>query len=316
MSMKNFILAVVLILILVPLFGALQRKNQKMQLSEVSAPAVAPAGRPALDMYAEEDVANVASDQVMMKRTAGGAEILPVPPGMPDNGGFTPTADRTIVKNASLSLLVRDTRQTVERAQAIAKEVNGFVTTSNVYENEYDQGVIRADMTLRVPVERLEETLGKLRGLADKITHDTLSADDRTEQKVDMEAQLTNLKATETQLLTIMKQAQTVQDTLNVQRELSSVRNQIERLQARLENLTGDAAMSTIQLSMSTKESDLPIIDSSQRSIWEEIKLSFKEALTLYRELFIAGLRLVILILPAAIAALVVWMLFKAFKKK
>jgi hypothetical protein len=226
--------------------------------------------------------------------------IMPVPPM---NGGFTPGVDRVIVKNADVSLVVEDTRQAVSEITTLTTQAGGTVTHSSVYENGSPTGQIFANMTLRVPVEKVESTIEALRQVATKVVSENLSAQDRTEQKVDLDAQLSNLRATEAQLQTIMTQAKTVEETLKVQSELSNVRGQIERLQAQLDNLMGDAAMSTISVSLSTEEAELPIVDSSKRSVIQEIKLAARDAVTLYRNLFIAGLRLVILGLPVLVLA-------------
>ena len=274
-----------------------------------------------LSMTAPQGTYDMKSGVMMAEPTMGRAgvtiedsamELMPVPPTTGE--GFTPDVDRTIVKNASLAILVKDTRQTVTQITEMVKDQAGFVTAANIYENQYEKGVIHANMTLRVPVDQLENTMAKIRGLADKVTADTLTADDRTEQKIDMEAQLKNLRATEEQLLSIMRQATTVEDTLQVQKELNNVRSQIERLQARLDNLTGDAAMSTLTVSISTKESDLPIVDPGKRTFLEEIKLAVKDAVSLYRELLVASIRLVILAGPVLLIAGIGYWFYKRKK--
>jgi len=215
----------------------------------------------------------------------------------PDYAGFTPDLERTIIKTATLSLLANNTQELVDRISAKTKEFNGLVTSSNIYELSYN-GALNAEITVRVPVEKLEEVLAAFKQLAVKVTGEQINATDETERKVDLQAQLNNLQATEIQLLNIMKQAKDVNETLQVQRELTNVRDRIERLQAQLDNLTGAAEMSTINISISTKESELPVIDPGQKTLLEELKLAFKDMVRLYRQLSIAGLRIGILALP------------------
>jgi hypothetical protein len=231
----------------------------------------------------------------------------------PDRGsdGFTPGVERVIIQRATLGLLVKDTRQAVDQAKQIVTASQGYVTASNVFENPIDTQIVQAEMTIRVPATKLEDTLKQLKGLATKVSTETLSASDQTEQKIDLEAQLKNLRATETQLTTIMGRANTVEETLRVQQELTNVRSQIERLTARIENLVGDAAMASIQLSLTTQESSLPVVGGEPKSIGEEIKLAVKDSLALYRRLSIAGIRTIIIVGPLfALLGLVVW-LFK-----
>jgi len=231
-------------------------------------------------------------------------------PPTPVEEGFTPDVDRTIVKNANISMVVDDTRQVIDEITAVTNQAEGTVTDSSINEGQAQSGIVYANMTLRVPVEKVETVLASIRQLGIRVTSENTSAQDRTEQKIDLEAQLTNLKATEAQFQTILTQARTVEETLNVQKELSTVRGQIERLEARLENLLGDAAMSVIYVSLSTEEAELPLVDPSNRSVFQEIRIAFRDAVTLYRVLFISGLRLTILaspILVIGIISFVIW---------
>jgi hypothetical protein len=96
---------------------------------------------------------------------------------------------------------------------------------------------------------------------------------------------------------------------------LTSVRGQIERLTAQAENLQGDADMATINLTISTQAADLPYVTGKEASIWEEVKGAVRDAVRLYRELFVAGLRLAILGLPLIILLGVGYALWTKFRK-
>lgn len=248
------------------------------------------------------------------------------------DGDFTQGVDRMIVKNASLSLIVADPSASIDSITTIAEKYQGYVTSVNMSDDPiiYEplpmmyqekgvmgslpqrEGVVsdsvvssarsrQAYITLRVPVQSLESVMSEVKGLADRVVSETLSAVDQTEQKLDLDAQLKNLRATEEQLLSLMKQAKNVEETLRVQQELSNVRSQIERMQAQVENLVGSSQMATVTISLSTNEADLPITDDRQPSIWEELKSAVREAGRFYRDLFVAGLKNIILWGPIAI---------------
>jgi hypothetical protein len=254
------------------------------------------------------DAANAVPAKMMVDSYS--SEIAPVPP-YPGNSGFVGGVDRTIVKTASMSLVVEDTRATVTQVSQVVKDQGGLVSDTNIFENQFQKGAVTANLTVRVPVQKLDETIAKVRQLAAKVISESINAEDRTKQKVDLEAQLKNLRATEQQLLSIMKQAKNVQETLEVQRQLTEVRSQIEVMTAELENLQGDAEMSTLTISISTQESNLPAIGPTQNSLIEEIKLAFRDAIRLYRSLFVAGLRTIILALPLLILAAIGWLIWQ-----
>jgi hypothetical protein len=255
-------------------------------------------------------------DEYEMIADDDGATIAPGLPPMPaQDQGFTPDVERVVVKNANISMVVNNTRTAVAEITSITDSNQGSVTNSSINENQHRPGLISANMTLRVPVAKVETIITALRNVATKVTSENISAQDRTEQKIDLEAQLKNLRATETQLQTIMTRAGTIEETLKVQTQLTTTRGQIERLQARLDNLLGDAAMSTIQVSISTEAADLPILEDTNRSIWQEVKLATREAVAMYRHLFINGIRLVILTGPLLIIGGLLILAWKKIKK-
>lgn len=232
------------------------------------------------------------------------------------SGGFTTGVDRTVIRTAHMAVQVEDTRQTVSKVNQIVSGVQGVVTSSNIYEMPPQGGVVNASMALRVPSAQLESVIEQLKALSVKVLTETITAQDRTEQKVDLDAQIENLQATEQQLITIMGKATTVDQTLQVQRELTNVRGQIERLEAQVENLVGDAEMATITLEISTKESSLPVVNPGRKSVMEEVRLAVRDAVSLYRDLFVAGVRLAILGLPLLLIALVAALLWRRRKPK
>lgn len=315
MSKRNILILLLILFLGIPLLGYLGQGSRSSNISYQEGGVSKTTrgnmgmGIPAPMMAPSEDFAMEAESVSMMADRAIEPGVAPIPPFGDD--GFTEGVDRTIVKNAYLGLVVEDTRQTVDQVTQVVSSTNGFVTSSNVYENQFGQGGVSADMVVRVPVDQLEGTMAQIKQFADKVVNESLTASDETEQKIDMEAQLRNLRATETQMLSILERASEIEDVLNVQRELNNIRGQIERLQARLENLEGAAAMSTLRISITTEEADLPVVDPTQPTIWEEIKIALRESVQFYRNLFVAGLRLSIVGLPLLVIGVPIWLLFR-----
>jgi len=310
MSKRTLIILAIALILGLPLLGALSGRQthrfQQQEMSDSGSSSMGVAGtiEPAMmnDTY-------LAQNSLLYKDVGPNApQVMPPPP---TDGGFTTTTDRTIIRNAFLTLIVKDTRETVRKVTHLATQHAGFVTSSSVFEDEQSQGIVIASMILRVPAAKLDEVLENLRQLAETVQTESIAASDQTEQKVDLEAQIKNLKASETQLQSLMSKAQNVTQTLEIQRELSSIRGQIERLTAQVENLQGDANMATITLSISTEESELPLTGGERRGVLDEIRIAVKDAILLYRELFVAGLRFAILALPLLVLAGVgygIWM--------
>lgn len=243
----------------------------------------------------------------------GNTMILPEP--APDSG-FVMSENRLIVKTANLNLTAENTRNMVNKINEFVGTIDGLVTNSNIYETSMTGGDIHASLTVRIPVDRLDEALNHIRDLAVKVTHESVSASDQTERIVDIDAQLRNLQASESRLLTLMEEAETVGETLQVQRELSQTRTQIERLTAQKTNLESSEAMAVIQIEIATQESALPIVDPERDSIWEEIKISVRNTINLYQELLIVGLKTIIILSPILAIGAVIWFIRRLKAKK
>jgi hypothetical protein len=316
------LMAFVVALLSVPAIAFLTRRSSRQagQTMMGSTSMVAP--MPPSNMMLEqvdsapyEYAADVSQNQKMMAERSG-AGMMPIAPGEPAPDSFTPATERSIVRTASLGLVVKNVRQTVRDITSLVTSQQGFVTSSSVSDSIPEQDVVVGNMTLRVPNEKLESILESLRGMADRVTADYMSAADKTTQRIDLEARLSNLRATETQLLCIMSRATTVEDTLSVQKELQNVRDTIERLQAQLDYLKGDASMSTITVSLSTKADVGPIVPTSEPTIQEELKATLVETVRLYRQLFLGLVKFLIVLSPVILIVAVVFFWRKASRKK
>jgi len=158
-----------------------------------------------------------------------------------------PTKDRKIVKTGYMTLEVEDIPETMDKVAEMTDELNGYVVSS--YKYDYEQRV-EGRIIIRVPFERFEEALTRLRQLAIAVPYETTTATDVTEEYVDLEAQLSNLLATEGQYLTLLEKAENVEEMLMVQRELSNVRGQIEQIEGRMQYLERTSETALIEVTL------------------------------------------------------------------
>jgi hypothetical protein len=152
-------------------------------------------------------------------------------------------AQRLIVQTASLVLLVDEVPEAATQARHLADSLGGFVVTATQREENSKPA---ATVTIRVPADRFDEAIDKLKGLAAQVNNEQVSSKDVTEEFVDTDARLRNLRATESRYLELLQQARTVDDILKIEQQLTNVRAQIEQLQGRLQYLQRSAQMSVI----------------------------------------------------------------------
>ena len=162
---------------------------------------------------------------------------------------------RKVVKTADLGLRSKEVRESAARAQQVAATAGGTVLSSQVYRNGDS---VTADLVLSVPSEEFETVLDELRGLGQKVTTDSISGQDVTEEYVDLQSRERNLEATEESLLRLYDRAGTVEEALSIQRELTGVRGEIELVQGRIKYLDQRSTYSQITLNIQPVTSPPP----------------------------------------------------------
>ncbi|MFQ5617063.1 MAG: DUF4349 domain-containing protein [Anaerolineales bacterium] len=169
--------------------------------------------------------------------------------------------ERIVIKNANMSIVVSDPVQTMETITNMAEEMGGFVVSSNLYYVTLENGVEvpQANVTFRVPAERLTEAISQIESGAGRILSKNVSGKDVTQEYTDMQSRLRNLQAAETQLQGIMDEAKDTEDVLNVYNRLVGIREQIEVIQGRIRYFEQSATFSSISLDILADEAVQPL---------------------------------------------------------
>jgi hypothetical protein len=174
-------------------------------------------------------------------------------------------SERIVIRNANLSIIVEDPTQSIEVISQMANDMGGFVVFSNVYKTMTSSGVEvpNANITIRVPAEKLEDALEEIKGLVRDpridIQNEEVSGQDVTSEVTDLESRLRNLRAAETQLLEIMENATESEDVIAIFRELTNVRGEIEVIEGQLKYYRESARLSAISVFLQAKAAIEPI---------------------------------------------------------
>jgi hypothetical protein len=195
--------------------------------------------------------------EVFVEAPAPTPAPTPSPATDPDEsraGGYSLTTlpnrpNRLIVKNAELKLLVADTDVTIDRVTQVAADCAGYIISSRIwYEQQQEESYKYATVTLGVPVDQFERAMRRLRNLAVRVVDETASGQDVTDEYVDLQSRLDNLKATRDRIRQFLDQAQSVEESLRVNEQLAAIEEQIEQVQGRMNYLFDRAAYSTITI--------------------------------------------------------------------
>ena len=229
-----FLLAGCALLVAVALGGCSAASSRDAGMSTApSAPAVAPAPS---TQTKESDGGGVASPVV------AGAPIAPPTGALPSVG-----APRQIVRTAAADLEVRSVAEAFAAVQQIATAANGMVASSSFAGTANSQS---AQLSLRVPGDRLDDVIARMRDVVVEVRSITTGSNDVTDEYTDVQATLINLRAVEAQYMTLLARASLISDVLLVQDRLNQVRLQIDRTEARRQSLASQVAMSTVNVTL------------------------------------------------------------------
>ena len=239
--MKRFGLITVAILVICPLVlascaaggppGVMPDMTMPAPPPEIERPPVAPSAVPPAPEEAYKE---------------SGAGVLP------------PTAEeRMIVRNGDMSLVVEDVTSARDRIAQLAVRLGGWVVSSRISGEEEE---LRGWISIRVPDETFDQAFAELRGLAVRVTSESTSTEDITEEYIDLQSRLTNAKATESQYLALLEKAEDVDDILRIYEALSRQRYEIEQIKGRIQYLERISAMSLISIELRPAVTVAPLV--------------------------------------------------------
>lgn len=161
--------------------------------------------------------------------------------------------ERIIIRTVDVTIVVDDVQATVDKITALARELGGWVVSTNRIEKY--SGFI----SFRVPAEALDAATFRLREIAAEVKEEVSESRDVTDEYFDLEARLNNQKATQIVLLKLMERSETVEDALKVQQTLTGVQEEIERLHGRIKLLEETSAFSLVRVNLELEPREMAV---------------------------------------------------------
>jgi hypothetical protein len=185
-----------------------------------------------------EPAASAARDGAGEAPESGGSGENEAPP-------LAAPIEQRIIKTGEITLEVANVGEALGRVRAMVVELGGYVGGSQA--GTLDE---RATLTIRIPAASFEDALAQLHGMDAELVAEATREQDVTGQVVDLGARIDNLEASEASYRELVARAERVEDILAVQSRLDQVRGEIEQLTAQLEALEGQAALSTLTVTL------------------------------------------------------------------
>lgn len=199
------------------------------------------------------------------------AESAPQAPAQPvydqsatlnkEGEGAAASAERIVVQNADLTIVVADVEARMKQIQAMARQMGGYVVSSTLrqsYANNIQAP--EAEIAIRVPAESLDTALERIKEDVVEVRNETRSGRDVTAEYVDLQSRLKNYEAAEAQLEKILENADDTEDVVNIFNQLVYYREQIELVKGQMKYYEESAALSAVSVRLLAEETIQPLV--------------------------------------------------------
>lgn len=207
------------------------------------------------DQFIDDATAEAAAEATAAEAADVGATAATVPGG--DSGGIDPSAietgsiGRDLIVEMYVLLSSDDIRRTVSSVTARAAALGGGLASSDVNfgagQNPAQENTGSAVLVVKVPPDQVATMLD---GLADTGTVQSIqqSAQDVTEQLVDLQVRIDNARASVASVRDFMTKTTNLTELVTLEAELTRRQTDLEQLEAQQRNLGDRVALATITI--------------------------------------------------------------------
>jgi hypothetical protein len=192
----------------------------------------------------------------------GGGDGNDIAKAVEQTSNVADNGTRLVIRNADLAIVVKDPKASMAAITKLAEKMGGFVVASNLYQSYYGPNnteVPEATITIRVPVEKLDEALASIKEDVVDVNYENVTGQDVTSEYVDLQSRLTAKQAAEKKLLQILDKAEKSEDVLAIYMQIQNVQTEIEILKGQIKYYEESAALSAISVRLIAEAGTQPI---------------------------------------------------------
>ena len=171
--------------------------------------------------------------------------------GSSASSGYKAPIDARIARTVSLSLTVKDLEQAAAKVRSTARTAGGYVSDEDSRAATHEGGRSWAEITVTVPVGKLDATTTDLAELGE-VTKRTTSAEDLTSQYTDTTARVRTKTKSVERLRTLIDSTDDLDQIVTLERELSTREADLESMTSQQKSLEQRTATAPITVSLST----------------------------------------------------------------
>lgn len=186
--------------------------------------------------------------------------------------------ERKLIKNVDMNVETREYDKLLTAVESKVTELGGYIESLDAYNGSsyYSYRSTRnANMTIRIPKDRLDEFLNTVSDLGN-VTSRSENVQDVTLTYVDLQSHRDALQTEQERLLQLLEQAESIEDIITIEQRLSDVRYQLESMESQLRSYDNQVDYSTVYLYIDEVEVYTPV---EEETTWERISAGFMDSL-------------------------------------
>ena len=178
------------------------------------------------------------------------------------------SSSRVLIKTGTMQVRVSDVQQASADAKALVKKHRGYLESID----SSDDGDAYADLNVRVPKTELVSVMDGLATLG-TVTSRHVQVKDVTDEWIDLQAKLNNMRAMRDRLRSLLQQAKTVKETLEVEKELTRVQSELDSLEGKIKAMQQHVSYSKLTVRIRQKNIPGPLGAVGKGAWWGVKKL-------------------------------------------
>lgn len=195
-----------------------------------------------------------------------------------DTDAAVTAADRKLIRTVNLSVETKEFDTMLSALENQIRELGGYIENMNTYNGSSYSGyrsARNADMTIRIPRDKLDGFLDTVSGISNVISRSE-NVEDVTLDYVDIESRKQALTVEQERLLALLEKAENIEDIITIEERLSDVRYQLESMESRLRTYDNQVDYSTVYLNIDEVKELTPV---AEKTAWERMADGFADSL-------------------------------------
>lgn len=167
---------------------------------------------------------------------------------------------RMLIKTVHMEVESEDIDTMVKNVEKRVDELGGYVENMSVNNQKYSNSETKtADITARVPVEKLDQFVNEVEGQSNVLSRSS-NAEDVTLRYVDMQARMDSLQTEYDRISELLKEADSLDNIIELENRLTDIRYEMQSYGAQMKAMKNQATYSTIYLNVKQVIEYTPVV--------------------------------------------------------